>query len=502
MKERNDIDQLFRENFEDFSMTPPASLKTNIDKQIVKSDSKKIWIWLSALVLLFSIGGIAYYVSSSKVDSSKPTVTANANNNQSSNKINPTTNEISPNSTNQSIDKNPRSSKSNEHAPEQNPTIKSAHTTVSIKHGYAKSPVSIQTEKSKTTQKLLAEQVETKTVRKSKSVDSTNAKKSNMVPKSTEKNKPSTSTMTSSNAIKTESNPVNLKEPLNLETGTSTNTKTAAGSISGAKTTPKDSLVSNKSENKDSLNTEIAKQDSTQGLISSNTNPPLDKESGNKASNKWLILFQGGLSFAPKYNYESGSNERINTSTKPGYGIDLAFSRNINWGKMKYVGINMGYGSYTNTNDYNFVNQTTYTITDSIPIYDTANVIIGYNYFTVDSTVSNPASANFSTTNTLFAFGLQTQFDFNLSENIGISITPAFRYALNSFKNSDNAFAAYKTHRLQFQLGLDLYYDWKKWRFMLGMNSRYLMNIKAPSFSYQERNRIQLIPQLGIGFKF
>lgn len=530
MMENKDIDQLFRENFEDFSVTPPASLKQQIDSHIKQPNKYRLWICLSVFALILAISGLTYFFISKETkhtftplaaesNHSASSLDNNASNNSSLPKV-PSTN----NKTNAATSAADSSSK--------NVTA----TSVIVKHDYVKSRIVHKTETS-STKNVISSQVP-----KSGKAPFTKKGNSNL-PKGKQITLTTSSSFTNAdtkqqvsttlkattgikNAVISTKNkaihPASDKsnKPTKIDSAgknSIVNTAPITSTTSGEETTASTTgSVNEETSKKDSLDlpSTAVKKDSVPALAqiendSSKVTPEVDQNSGptkpGKSSNEnknWLVMLQGGTTFSTKYNYVQNTNENIQTLSRPGYGFDLAFSRKINFGNLSYVGINSGYSTYSNSNHYKYQKQQVYTPNDSLPIYDSLNNIIGYYNPNSDTTIITNASSDFTTAINIISFGLQAQFDFNIGDNLGISVTPSFRYALNSMKNSDATLTNYHAQRMQFQLGLDLYYDWKQWRFMLGVNSRYLMNLKTPAFGYQERNRIQFMPQLGIGFKF
>lgn len=531
MKEQNDIDQLFRDNFEDFSVTPPASLKQQIDANIKQPNKYKLWIWLSVFALIFALTGLTYFLFTNETKHAFTPLAANSNSSPTS-----LDNKASSNNSTLSAATSSAAPSTNDNANAatntDSPTKTGTATSVSVTHEYVKTRTEHKTEITSSKHEFSTQGPKKGTVTSTKKVKSTiltgnpiasttstsfSSSDTKQASKSTSRSKTGrnakkgasvNSTGDQSSKSSADGN-TGEKSIVNTPDAASTPaTKATTGSPTGsetAATTKKDSLARPSTEvKKDSLPaiTQAEKD-------SSNNAPKVDQNAGQPKQDKatianknWLILLQGGTAFTTKYSYTQNANENIKTSSRPGFGVDLAFSRNINIGKLSYVGLNGGYSTYSNTNAYNFQNQQVYTPNDSLPIYDSVNNIIGYYYPTSDTTIVSNASSDFTTAVTVISFGLQAQFDFNLGKTIGLSLTPGFRYALNNMKNSDATLTNYKPQRLQFQLGLDLYYDWKQWRFIVGMNSRYLMNLKAPAFTYQERNRLQFMPQLGVGFKF
>ena len=59
MSERKKIDQLFQEKFQDFEVTPPEMVWTNIEEKLKEKKKRRVipfWWWTSGVAALFVVG--------------------------------------------------------------------------------------------------------------------------------------------------------------------------------------------------------------------------------------------------------------------------------------------------------------------------------------------------------------------------------------------------------------------------------------------------------------
>ena len=100
-----------------------------------------------------------------------------------------------------------------------------------------------------------------------------------------------------------------------------------------------------------------------------------------------------------------------------------------------------------------------------------------------------------------FSFGLTALLQFKLNNTFGFAVTPGFNYALTTYQFSDSL-GKVKLASTQLKLGLSAYYDWNRFRFSVGLDSKYSMLLNSDVLYLQQRKRLYFSPQIGIAIKF
>jgi hypothetical protein len=240
----------------------------------------------------------------------------------------------------------------------------------------------------------------------------------------------------------------------------------------------------------------IAKTDS---LVKPTEDAAKAKPSKNdsKARN-WMVELYGGPRFGAKT-----SKTEFALKEAASYQIGLGFSRNLELGPLKYVTLDGEYGSGKESYKQNITTNSIYFVgIDSIPYFDTITDTIpaGYTYYnnydTTISTIENTRNA----TITRFAFGLKAQFNFNLGAGFGLAVVPGYYYSMSKFKFSDSG--SVSSSSSQILLGLGVYYDWNRFRFRIGLDTRYELMRKNENLFIDRRKSLLFLPQFGIAVKF
>jgi len=209
-----------------------------------------------------------------------------------------------------------------------------------------------------------------------------------------------------------------------------------------------------------------------------------------------MVEIYGGPRFGAKTSKTDFALKSANS-----YQIGLGFSRRLNLGPLKYVTLDGEYGggkeSYrqsTTTSSVYFVS------TDSIPVLDSTQTDTLY-YVPFDNydTLNQTTEVNNNAQITRFAFGLKAQFNFNLGSGFGVAVSPGYYYFRSKYKFSDSSGTSSSS---QILLNLSLYYDWNRFRFRVGLDSRYELMGKNQNAYIDRRKSVLFSPQFGIGFKF
>jgi hypothetical protein len=189
---------------------------------------------------------------------------------------------------------------------------------------------------------------------------------------------------------------------------------------------------------------------------------------------------------------------------KWGYGVELGFGRQLFNDKQIYAGVDFDYGkSGEQLGEKSFVIDST-TVSISVPIYDTNNTDSIVGYLLVDSTyaVTNEQHNLTNASIQRFGFGLYSQFPIYTGNNWGLLAQTGFRYGQVRYRLDDSLASSYNLSSIQVRLGLFAYYDYRRFRFMAGLNSRFEQQLSAPNAYFDKRSRFLLAPQIGVAFKF
>jgi hypothetical protein len=243
--------------------------------------------------------------------------------------------------------------------------------------------------------------------------------------------------------------------------------------------------------------------DSTKSVAASNsgaaTTNPTGAASSSDKSQRWNIYALGG----PAYSIR-GSSSTLDVYNKWGYGVELGFGRQLFNDKQIYAGVDFDYGkSGEQLGEKSFVIDST-TVSISVPIYDTNNTDSIVGYLLVDSTyaVTNEQHNLTNASIQRFGFGLFSQFPIYTGNNWGLLAQTGFRYGQVRYRLDDSLASSYNLSSIQVRLGLFAYYDYRRFRFMAGLNSRFEQQLSAPNAYFDKRSRFLLAPQIGVAFKF
>ena len=521
MKEENNIEKLFQGAFENFEVTPPVSVKMEIDKQLGTKKIKRRWIFWWSTILVLLLAGTAFAViksglvtsSGSGLLASNPdsnTHSKTDGNNAAETTGDPVSAEVNQqneqselkdqkkaaaqmdqtNTGKQKASKRTggKGSPAMENDGESEPlssaqknslkTNSKKRTTYSAKNGAADA----QEESSKRSKQKAAQtqnkaagspkKKAIKTPLKKKTAFS--AGKNNSIAKNegligSEGN--------SDEVVAIEKN--QLPDAKDNQKEASPGSKPDKGEIGKAKTEPADSIA------------DVAAVDSI--LTPNNPGRVIPPSKRN-----WMIEIYGG----PRFGVKTSKTD-FTLKSADSYQIGLGFSRSVNLGPLKYVTLDGEYGagkeSYrqeTTTSSVYFVGM------DSIPILDTSMTdTLGYTYQNNYDTLNQTLEVNSNSQITRFAFGLKAQFNFNLGSGFGLAVSPGYYYSRSTFKFSDSSGTG-SSSSSQILVSLSAYYDWNRFRFRVGLDSRYELMGKNQNAYIDRRKSILFSPQFGIAFKF
>ncbi len=493
MTEDNNINKLFRDVFENLEVTPPVSVKMEIDKQLgPKRKFRFIFWWLPVLLLL--LGGIAFAVirnGSSESETNQSRVVSRFNDTsvgQGSSSLDQAS-ENSPASNVSKLDWNEKQNE-NESSEELSVIVDQRGTKqqLTLKKGNTVRSNQKESEEKGGTSKS------GKIKKNAKSGQSTKGTKGAVYSMSKSEGSIRKNDTSGDSRQKSGTGLTNLSvSPQNTEPA---NVKSTEKEDTGL---PKDKSVKN--EPSDSLqkadsSATVAKTDSLSKPIdeTSRVKPPKDESKAKK----WMVELYGGPRFGAKT-----SKTDFALKEAASYQIGLGFSRNLELGPLKYLTLDSEYGSGKESYKKNIATNTVYFVgIDSIPYFDTITDTIpaGYTYYNDYDTTTSTIENTQNSTITRFAFGLKAQFNFNLGAGFGLAVIPGYYYSMNKFKFSDSG--SVSTSSSQILLGLGVYYDWNRFRFRVGLDTRYELMRKNDNLFIDRRKSLLFLPQFGIAFKF
>lgn len=499
MTEDNNINKLFRDVFENLEVTPPVSVKMEIDKQLgPKRKFRFIFWWLPVVLLL--LGGIAFAVirsGSNEADTKHSRVVSQFNDTsvgQSSSSLDHT----SENSSASNVSKSDWNEKQNERENESSGELLvivdqrgTKQQQLTLKKGNAvrsnqKESVSEEnggTSKSGKIKKNAKSGQSTKGTKRA----GYNISKSGIGSKRTNDASGNSKQQLDPGQTNLSGSPQNT-EPIDAKSTQKEDAKP-----------PKDKSVKNESSDslqKTDTSTTAAKTDSL-SKASDETSKVKPKKDESKAK-KWMVELYGG----PRFGAKTSKTDFV-LKDAASYQIGLGFSRNLELGPLKYLTLDGEYGSGKESYKQNITTNSVYFVgIDSIPYFDTITdtVPAGYTYYNNYDTTTSTIENTQNSTITRFAFGLKAQFNFNLGAGFGLAVVPGYYYSMNKFKFSDSG--SVSTSSSQILLGLGVYYDWNRFRFRVGLDTRYELMRKNDNLFIDRRKTLLFLPQFGIAFKF
>lgn len=483
MKEDHNIEKLFQDVFDQFEVTPPVSVKAGIDSQLGKVRKRRFLFWWIALAVLF-IGGIGFAISTQQEAKGDP------ENRISASDIESASPQEAPHA--QPIARNTQAGT----APNTSPSHNGFKRNDSIVRKTASSdqPAQASRETSgerpiQTTSKVVSNNVSKQQVKRSsgKVKHEKRSKKSFPVDKNQKGNQAAFSNGNTSKPaeqkVEEEPGEKSLSAKAEKQQGTSQSDIRA------------DSLVKTGTE------TNPVQKDSVSD-VASQPDPESKGKPGKEEEKKrhWMLEVSGG----PRFGQNTSKTDLVLKDANS-YQVGLGFSRNLDLGPLKYVTLSGEYGSGKGKYTSESQTQSVYYVgIDSIPYYDTiTGAIIGYQVYNNYDTLTNTLQVQSGATITRIAFGLGTQFNFNLKNGFGIGLAPGYYYARNTFRFQDSSGVQNAAvSGSQIQLNVSLYYDWNRFRFRVGLDSRYEWMGKSDHLFIDRRKSVLFLPQIGIGYKF
>jgi hypothetical protein len=470
MKDLKNIEDLFKETFDNFESTPPASVKAAVDGAI-KKKKRGLW-WLPVLALLLATLPLAYYFISNS-DIAKEKRTANSikiSNETASNPENTGTTVSS-----QKVGLNIESPGTNG-----NETDKD--------RGSADKGISRTNKEDKLLNVPYKGISETKT-KKNKPAASTTKKQTKNGLLYPEKKQNTFGQVGQSNnlsgAESSSENEHNTSDVKNLNG--KTEKKSASTDETPDETREKDSSI-------------LAASNVTDSLTASSVPEPPSKTTSGNSSKNWTA----SLYFGEQFEYTQSSNKAYAAlKTEPAFKISAEVNRTLFSG----YGVSAGLGYYQVNDKYEtftYVNDSTVTGVDSIPIMDQNDSIIGYQYvYHYDDSTQFNHPFNYRISNIVIPIYLTKQFDFGSNWGMLINAGAVFRMS----KVTGGPVSPYGNdpvitrNSIMLSGRVHATYKWNSWLFSLGLNAGYY--IKPPvEYSNIKTGRSFLTPEIGVHFNF
>ena len=484
MKEENNIDRLFQDAFAGFEVTPPDSVKATIDQQIGSKRKGGYWLFGSLAVILL-LSTISWLFWPNAAQSTKATTPVIANE-----QVEGSGTEAS---TRKELSSAPSALKDQEHqsADTKEPvgSFMDPERNVQPKNTETESGVTFSSERLAPMNKK----------QKNKTYNIKPAKATKL--SSTYPNDPIAANNTQGGTAKVNTLGVNSTQGSQQSNGT---TLKPSDRIP---VKPLDSLdaplAANNGSSTDPVKTNPA--DSSNGAVASNPAPnkttmnPAPAASSNNKTPRWNIYALGG----PAYGMR-GSSSTVEAYNKWGYGIEVGGGRQLFSDKQIFAGVDFDYGKSEEQYGEKITVIDSVHVTDTILIYDPVfpDSVIGTQI--IDTTYFNPVEQQVITTASIqrFGFGINGQFPLYSGTNWGVLSQVGLRYGQVRYTLNDSLASQYKLNSMQVRLGFFAYYDYRRFRFMAGLNSRYEYHLSAPNAYFDKRSRILLAPQVGVAFKF
>jgi hypothetical protein len=483
MTEENNINKLFQDVFENLEVTPPVSVKMEIDKQLgPKRRFRFIFWWLPVLVLLLS--GIAFAVVHYSLDESgrSPVVS----------QVGSAPVEDDKSAEDKSADGSKKEFVREKQENDQKERVKTIPEESSKRSVQGERKLQKLTlKKGGFTQVAQNESTPLLKVKKNGVAKSSNSKKLKKGSKIIPVDK---SASISKGLSDTSGNP---KQKPDEEKGNlpDTQEKTTA-----ADENPK--VEASPGKDKELKTDSSATAVTADSLVKPAEDPAKVKplNDASKAKN-WMIELYGGPRFGAK---TSKTEFALKEATS--YQIGLGFSRRLELGPLKYVTLDGEYGSGKESYKQDVTTTSIYFVgIDSIPYFDTIpgdTIPLGYTYYNVYDTLTNTTENNTNAAITRFAFGLKAQLNFNLGAGFGLAVTPGYYYSISKYKFSNDTIGSRSSSSSQILLGLGVYYDWNRFRFRVGLDTRYELMSKNNNLFIDRRKSMLFSPQFGIAVKF
>ena len=489
MKEENNIDRLFQDAFAGFEVTPPDSVKATIDQQIGSKRKGGYWLFGSLAVILL-LTTISWWFWPNAAQSTKATSPVIANEQVEGSGTEASTQKELSSAPSALKDQEHQSAKTSKPVgsfmdPERNVQPKNTETESGVTFSSERLAPMNKKQKNKTYNiKPAKAKKQTTTYPNDPIAEIINAK-SGTTKVNTLGDNSTQGSQQSKGTTQKPSDRIPVKPLDSLDAPLAAN---IGSSTAPVKTNPAGNPA-----------------DSSNSSVASNPAPnktatiPVPAASSNNQSPRWNIYALGG----PAYGMR-GSSSSVEVYNKWGYGIEVGGGRQLFSDKQIFAGVDFDYGKSGEQYGEKITVIDSVHVTDTILIYDPQfpDSVIGTQI--IDTTYFNPVEQQVITTASIqrFGFGINGQFPLYSGANWGVLSQMGLRYGQVRYTLDDSLASEYKLNSMQVRLGFFAYYDYRRFRFMAGLNSRFEYHLSAPNAYFDKRSRILLAPQVGVAFKF
>lgn len=514
MKEENNIERLFQDTFEGFEMTPPPAVKSAIDKGIATKRGGMSW-FLSALIVLIIGSLFAWkFLSTTNNTSNHPQMAQTEQEDNGTAEDNVSEASSAAVASVKSTDLSSKNAQKESLHVKETPSVRGKNENNQSTQKNDEVVLSSSKEKLNQTNQNAKNETNKQAYLKPKQKQTNTAVKTvkpytNPKKKQAKALKNRVVSPVQINENKEPNRSSNVTNPYNVNDGLAKNEisspSSSSDNSSSSSTTNNIGIQKTTSDTATSLANNNAKIDTTNATNPNstvvnneqpNSNKPADKNS-NKSYN-WMLALNGGPTFGSR-----AASEGLSIKEKAGYQFGIDVTRSFNTSLPLAVGLDFEYGSRKE----NYIQQigidSSYYFLDSIPIYDSVftDSIVGYQVFQNSDSTTFYSYINSGATVNRYAFGLSFPITVYQSNQFGVIVTPGFRYSLNTFVFNDGS-PSLKLASYHYKIGLDLYYDWQRFRFSAGLDSRFEQLSKNTNLFTRDRSRWMFVPSVGVGFKF
>jgi hypothetical protein len=479
MKEEHNIDRLFQDAFAEFEVTPPDSVKATIDQQIASKRKGGYWLFgsLAVILLLTTITWLSWPHVAEHDQSNAPAIAHE--------QVDGSGTEAS---TKQDLSSVPTAMQNQEVRSNEAPNAETTHQVSDLDQNTKNtSAVSgTKTPVSNTTKTAVSKTRQTKPAKVAKQ----------------------TSSYPLYDPISVNTAGTSLPKDKSGEQGSKQSNGSTQKPSDRIPVKPLDSLVKNLGtidvpiHGSTTTKPTGGSADSTKSVAASNsgvasTNPVAAASSSNKPQ-RWNIYALGG----PAYGIR-GSSSSVDVYNKWGYGVELGLGRQLIKDKQIYAGFDADYGKSQEQYTEKVITVDSVHVIDTILTADPQfpdSIIMTI----IDTVVVVNNQQDVLTTASIqrFGFGLYGQFPIYTGNNWGLLAQTGFRYGQVRYRLDDSLASSYNLSSIQVRLGLFAYYDYRRFRFMVGLNSRLEQQLSAPNAYFDKRSRFLLAPQIGVSVKF
>ncbi len=505
MKDLKNIEDLFKESFNDFEITPPVSVKAAVDNAIHKK-SGGMW-WLPVLAILLAIIPLAYYyTSNSKIETEKHpknSISMLNSGNDHSNTANSTNSERSSRVT--VLDSHQKTGKIESKKTEKQLSSSSqkgrkVHTSTSLveQQKSSRETLTTKTSSSKNTKtKSIPSKGNTK-VKKQASNKNKKGTKPNSRKKS-QRNKVNSEQKGKNNLTTPSSNETSFSDP---EINPTENYGEGTGPLADGSSNDENPKSDSTTKANNVAQNTMSDDSSDKPSLPATSNGNGGKPKPNNTDKNWYASVYVG----PQFDLSKTENKDDATlKTKPGFRYSAEINRTIFSG----YGLTSGISYHKTEDQYNtYQFDSMYVYTDTVEIYGEPNFpdsITGYEYvdiYEID-TLHGPSQDNITLSSIIIPLYITKQFD--LGNNWGLLVNAGATYRMTKVtpKNGPLSSSEILTNRNSLIISGRVHatYKWNSWMFSMGMNAGYYVK---PPMEYPgiKTARSYLTPEIGIHFLF